>query len=1018
MSESERYRNKKKMWLITGVVVALSVVVCLIALYFNRTSQPVMGEESSSSSSQPVEPVLPEESEEPEEPMEPDEPEEPESSQAPAPPVTSTPQVNPAPTMVTISQAGTFSTASTYRQVVITAGGVTLKNKTVTGNLFIMDTVGDGNVELENVIVNGTLYIYGGGPNTVTLRNVSAGQTLIQRDNGTVGVLATEECHLGEVTLRCDAILTEENLTEGSAGFDVLYINEGVKSPYNVTLRGVGLQRLVVNSATELSLGGGSYVGEATAQAPLHVTGSGNMGVLWVYNNSVTYETAPNRVEVSGDYDQPTHGGNSSSSASSTPKKDKDEGGSYTNPNRNQRLSMPRDLTISYRAADDSFVGSFSPVSRATGYVITPYLKKDGLSVDQPSIRLDGEGSTTAVILKDAKNYMGQELRFRVFALGDPDRNVEESEEATTPFTLISQLAAPTDLTATFNKDTNGAPRFDLQWSKVDGVRGYQVTITDQTATPPTAQQVFVEGKTAYSFPFDRTGGGARHFTFAVRALAANDTVRIDSPDSAPVTGQVTFLPEPTNLTLGLEGESFVLRWGYSDSAPAGLTANFLLTVAVDGVTEQISYPVTADKREFAIGTRDTLAGKTVRCTLRAVAGSGGGDSLGVTLSATLAADGTVTPLVQTASLGGALGGGGVPMAQVRTPVLRLTALPPKGEPANEEEGKEISASYLKTGALAIGQTLEAGARLPDGSLPAPAHPRVVYLPASEGIPAGYYAQWGGVWNSTGYEIIPSLGGVVQPPVAVPAGETQWLLLEKKDFQAGQAVSFTVLAKDGDERSPVAVCQTPGVPKKLRAPVVELEIGREGNLSVLFQAPGENPLATDYEIYPVLDGVTGEKAGSVRPGPGPDGGRLTAPFAVAGNPTQWQVPFVRVKATSPDTDCLDSDLSAPNARTWDLRVGMAYRQPEGQPAYCFFKLPKGYSGPYNFALMDVTDPANPQVIYSTTTRGNPLQLVPGEEMSFGWCPHESPVGKRARIVLTAASEGENFTFGTRDFIIQ
>jgi hypothetical protein len=51
----------------------------------------------------------------------------------------------------------------------ISVDGVKIMNATIEGDLYIEDTVGDGHVEIENVIAKGTTYIYGGGKETVVI---------------------------------------------------------------------------------------------------------------------------------------------------------------------------------------------------------------------------------------------------------------------------------------------------------------------------------------------------------------------------------------------------------------------------------------------------------------------------------------------------------------------------------------------------------------------------------------------------------------------------------------------------------------------------------------------------------------------------------------------------------------------------------------------------------------------------------------------------------------------------------
>ena len=64
-------------------------------------------------------------------------------------------------------QAGEYAGIDPMKQVVIRAGEVTVRDMTITGDLFIMDGV-SGDVTLENVTIGGNLYVYGSDLLTLT----------------------------------------------------------------------------------------------------------------------------------------------------------------------------------------------------------------------------------------------------------------------------------------------------------------------------------------------------------------------------------------------------------------------------------------------------------------------------------------------------------------------------------------------------------------------------------------------------------------------------------------------------------------------------------------------------------------------------------------------------------------------------------------------------------------------------------------------------------------------------------
>lgn len=84
-------------------------------------------------------------------------------------------KIVPAQSVKTYDQAGVFGPASAMEtingNVIISVAGVTLQNCNIAGNLTLAQGVGEGNVSLKNVTVQGTTYINGGGVNSVTLEN-------------------------------------------------------------------------------------------------------------------------------------------------------------------------------------------------------------------------------------------------------------------------------------------------------------------------------------------------------------------------------------------------------------------------------------------------------------------------------------------------------------------------------------------------------------------------------------------------------------------------------------------------------------------------------------------------------------------------------------------------------------------------------------------------------------------------------------------------------------------------------
>lgn len=176
--------------------------------------------------------------------------------------------------------------------VVISAKDVTLQNMVIQGDLLIAEEVGDGNVTLNNVTVKGTTTIKGGGPNSVVMYNFN-GQTVVVDvpDGSSVRLVAQGDTSIETLTINSDGKLEESELT--GDGFIDVDISEDAE------------------------------VETLTANAPVNVTGDGDIGTANIRSEGVVLEQKPEDTNIdegitakvggkkvtSDDYDKPSSGG-------------------------------------------------------------------------------------------------------------------------------------------------------------------------------------------------------------------------------------------------------------------------------------------------------------------------------------------------------------------------------------------------------------------------------------------------------------------------------------------------------------------------------------------------------------------------------------------------------------------------------------------------------------------------------------------------------------------------------------
>ncbi len=100
----------------------------------------------------------------------------------------------------------------------IRLSGKTIKNISVSGNLYIMQGVGNGEVVLSNVNVTGSVYVLGGGESTIILEKSNISNMTVNKANGKIRVLSREGTRIQTVKLESGAKLENDNASSDSFG--------------------------------------------------------------------------------------------------------------------------------------------------------------------------------------------------------------------------------------------------------------------------------------------------------------------------------------------------------------------------------------------------------------------------------------------------------------------------------------------------------------------------------------------------------------------------------------------------------------------------------------------------------------------------------------------------------------------------------------------------------------------------------------------------------------------------------
>ena len=116
-----------------------------------------------------------------------------------------------------VSQSGTYELGGVFGNVTITSPNTTLRNTTVSGDLYVSGGVGLGNIKLENVNVLGRIIVSGTGESeagdaSVVMRNVTAQEMLVDNmRNRTVTIRADGITDIAKTTVRTNAYLEDNN---------------------------------------------------------------------------------------------------------------------------------------------------------------------------------------------------------------------------------------------------------------------------------------------------------------------------------------------------------------------------------------------------------------------------------------------------------------------------------------------------------------------------------------------------------------------------------------------------------------------------------------------------------------------------------------------------------------------------------------------------------------------------------------------------------------------------------------
>ncbi len=123
-------------------------------------------------------------------------------------------------TLLTASQVEEFDSEGLKvidSDYTIDAPGEKLENTHITGNLYLAPEIGDGNVDLISVVVDGAVLVRGGGLKSIFFRDCTLNEVKVNRPEGRVRLVFSGDTIVENIDLETSSRLVE-NLAEGATG--------------------------------------------------------------------------------------------------------------------------------------------------------------------------------------------------------------------------------------------------------------------------------------------------------------------------------------------------------------------------------------------------------------------------------------------------------------------------------------------------------------------------------------------------------------------------------------------------------------------------------------------------------------------------------------------------------------------------------------------------------------------------------------------------------------------------------
>lgn len=181
--------------------------------------------------------------------------------------------------------------------VIIKKDNVRLKNMIIKGDLIIDKEVGDGEVYLDGVTVEGQTLVRGGGENSVFFKDSVLATVIVNKNNGAVRIVAQGDTEVYEVQLDTPAKVVEEGLTGAAEGFTDIVVSEAMQAnTYGVQLLGEFETINVRARNIKLHLSDETDIRQLILNVASQVLGTGNIRLAEINANGSTLSMRPQNL--------------------------------------------------------------------------------------------------------------------------------------------------------------------------------------------------------------------------------------------------------------------------------------------------------------------------------------------------------------------------------------------------------------------------------------------------------------------------------------------------------------------------------------------------------------------------------------------------------------------------------------------------------------------------------------------------------------------------------------------------